>query len=1150
MKRTILSVCVSFVVAITATFPTNTFAQNKEYSEQIEQTTISWNTALENVRTKFAVSKEDFAIFTRFEAINLEALKKDLKAKAGNTNSDKEKMGIAAVEVQNKMETLYNKFLNTKKTYPSSVEEYKHPPNIASSNPCDSSGCTNMDFGQGTLNTWYGYYGVNNGPPILTWYGGALGAVTAAASDPLTGNPLPDNQILVTSSGNDNIIPAIPRVSPWATGGHSVMLGDSSEVLQGAALLEKTFLVTASTANLTYQYAVFLENPVGHSKLEQPFFSVGVLDGNGDTIPNCGAYNVTSGYGTSNFDSTTYQGNKLYYRNWTIVNVPLKNYVGQCVTILFEVGDCSLGGHFGYAYVDATCSPLGLITSSPNFCGQDSISLTAPPGAEQYMWTHTSTDTILTDTTKQTVWVKDSGSYTVICIPVTGATCADTISIHVGKIPGPPPHPSFTADTVCAGRPTQFRNTSDSTYGFSWDFYNIGNNNYTDTNNFNPTWTYINPGIYVVKLNEILKNGCGATVYDTVIVDTNVSAPSFTASPTCFGDTTYFTPYAPGATKYDWNFGEPSSGVHDSSKYQVPGHKYASAGSYTVTFTAENQGGCGAVFTQVITIYAMPTPAIRGKDTVCPGTPDTLFASGGTTYLWNGLYSVKNLPVVPLVTKTYTLQATNGTCSKDTTFTITVVPAPIPVALASKDSVCKGDTITLFGHGGTSYLWTKGSTTSIISTDSTVHNIKILSDTTFKLYEYGGTCKDSVNVTIKIIPAITATSSIQFDSICPGDNDILSASGTGGPATYAWNTGATTSAITVNPTTTTTYTATVNGRCNSLTKILTVKVIPVPIPVITGQNWECINKTSTLTVTSSSSPTTYLWSNGKTTTTITTVPITKDTTYKVIATNALGCKDSTTFTVDLRVPPSIQITPPALACAGNDVLLEATGFGQGPFTYTWTPGGATTDTITVNPSVTTTYTVTVSNGCSSSKSTIVTPDNPPLSACCNKTILVGEDTMIVAKGDTSIISYTWVPDSVVCLNPPLCDSVQVKPNTTTTYTVIGTDRKGCQVERLVTITIEIPCFSLNIPNVFTPSNSGALGLDNVFYIKTENITGWSLVIFDRWGKEMYNSTNPDEFWTGTTKGGGNAPDGVYYYIVTGTCQNVTYKKDGFVQLIR
>jgi gliding motility-associated-like protein len=109
------------------------------------------------------------------------------------------------------------------------------------------------------------------------------------------------------------------------------------------------------------------------------------------------------------------------------------------------------------------------------------------------------------------------------------------------------------------------------------------------------------------------------------------------------------------------------------------------------------------------------------------------------------------------------------------------------------------------------------------------------------------------------------------------------------------------------------------------------------------------------------------------------------------------------------------------------------------------------------------------------------------------------------------------------------------------------------VERIVTIVVETACFDFIVPNVFTPdfAGTGALGaFDKVLYIKTENLSAWSITIYDRWGKEMFKSTDPDAFWDGNTEGGSKAPDGVYYYIISATCQNNAYKKDGFVQVIR
>jgi gliding motility-associated-like protein len=105
-------------------------------------------------------------------------------------------------------------------------------------------------------------------------------------------------------------------------------------------------------------------------------------------------------------------------------------------------------------------------------------------------------------------------------------------------------------------------------------------------------------------------------------------------------------------------------------------------------------------------------------------------------------------------------------------------------------------------------------------------------------------------------------------------------------------------------------------------------------------------------------------------------------------------------------------------------------------------------------------------------------------------------------------------------------------------------------EIAITIIVEIPCFNFSVPNIFTPNYAGPQGFNNIFYIKNTDIDSWSLLIYDRWGKEMFKTTSTTDYWNGLTEGGEVAPDGVYYYIINAACQGNTYKKEGFVQLIR
>jgi len=542
-----------------------------------------------------------------------------------------------------------------------------------------------------------------------------------------------------------------------------------------------------------------------------------------------------------------------------------------------------------------------------------------------------------------------------------------------------------------------------------------------------------------------------------------------------------------------------------------------------------------------LTYTTQQTPAPCGLDS---GTAKIIVTSdtAGVTYSWTTGSTADS--IYGLAPGHYCVVVKSpGACYIDTVcFNIVAGTSVSANIVASKDSVCPGtaDTLTLTGSGGATYKWAPGG-----STNSVIH-VNLLTTTTYTLYTFNAGCKDSANVTIKLIPKITDTLTQDHDTVCPFKPVKLTATSAGGQSTYKWSTGATTSSITVSDSVTTTYTATVYGICDSLKKNIKVTVIPLPKPVIKVL-MHCKGQRDTLTV---SGGTTYLWSNGLTTTKYITGPINADSTITLVAFNSLGCSDTLKVPLTIKTPPTIKINPPAVACKGTQVLLTSQILsGTGPFSYVWTPGGATTDTVSVFDTAQTTYVLRVSNGCVATATTTVKPDAPILSACCSTTISKGDDTTLTATGDTSIVSYTWTPAGT-CLNPPLCNSISVSPTVTTTYTVVGTDYLGCQTESIVTIIVETPCFNFTVPNVITPTNAGALGLNNVLYIKTTGLSSWSILIVDRWGKEMFKSTNPTEYWTGTSEGGGNAPDGVYYYIINATCQGNNYKKDGFIQLIR
>ena len=289
-----------------------------------------------------------------------------------------------------------------------------------------------------------------------------------------------------------------------------------------------------------------------------------------------------------------------------------------------------------------------------------------------------------------------------------------------------------------------------------------------------------------------------------------------------------------------------------------------------------------------------------------------------------------------------------------------------------------------------------------------------------------------------------------------------------------------------------------------------------PIVTIHGTSWKCKGVRDTLTVTGPNG-TTYSWNNA----TYITGPIEADSTFYVIATNN-GCSDTTYFTVVLRVAPAILITPPLIICGGGSALLKAVASGTGPFTYLWSPGGATTDTLTVSPTSPTTFIVTVSNGCKTTKATLVTPDNPSLSACCNTTIKLGHDTILSASGG-GMQSYSWTPAGT-CLTPS-CDSVRVSPTVTTTYTVTGTDTLGCQVQRLLTVVVgpaAIPYISQSdFVNIYPNPSSTSFTVD----LKTKA----TIKVCDVTGRLLYSKIEN----AGTITFGKELNPGMYFLFIDG-----------------
>lgn len=120
------------------------------------------------------------------------------------------------------------------------------------------------------------------------------------------------------------------------------------------------------------------------------------------------------------------------------------------------------------------------------------------------------------------------------------------------------------------------------------------------------------------------------------------------------------------------------------------------------------------------------------------------------------------------------------------------------------------------------------------------------------------------------------------------------------------------------------------------------------------------------------------------------------------------------------------------------------------------------------------------------------------------------------------------------------------------YTVTLTVTDGScsdQATQQIVVDLEIPLY-YDMPNVFTPNNDGS---NDVFTLNTVNAVTLEIVIVNRWGNVVFESTDDvNAVWNGKVQNSGlECKDGTYFYqfSISGDDGEVI-EEHGFVQLVR
>ena len=95
---------------------------------------------------------------------------------------------------------------------------------------------------------------------------------------------------------------------------------------------------------------------------------------------------------------------------------------------------------------------------------------------------------------------------------------------------------------------------------------------------------------------------------------------------------------------------------------------------------------------------------------------------------------------------------------------------------------------------------------------------------------------------------------------------------------------------------------------------------------------------------------------------------------------------------------------------------------------------------------------------------------------------------------------------------------------------------------------QYPIPTVEAPNVFSPNGDNS---NDLFFLNTTNATSIELVILNRWGNVVFESTGLNPAWNGKTGNGVLCDEGVYFYkyLVKGF-NDQELEGHGFVQLFR
>jgi len=421
------------------------------------------------------------------------------------------------------------------------------------------------------------------------------------------------------------------------------------------------------------------------------------------------------------------------------------------------------------------------------------------------------------------------------------------------------------------------------------------------------------------------------------------------------------------------------------------------------------------------------------------------------------------------------------------------------------DTITCADSIVLSAPFNSVYFynWSNGSSTYQSSyTQAGLHWV-----------EYGDTCGNSVVTdTFQLTLGFSNLTIGKDTTLCFGDSLVLSTNLNF--ANHLWQDGSSNTTLTVKQPGK--YWVEVNfGPCYG-TDTINVD-FDNTIPFSLGPDTSFCFGDSILLDATSSNANTFIWNTTETTPSIW---VSKSGAYMVTA-GSNGCFQSSGINIEVYLD-DVTFAEDTLLCRGQNGVLWASGGNS----YLWSTG-STNDTISVTPNTSTNYSVTVTEG-NCSIEHFIQVDVTDRIAIADFTYEINscKGSISLKNQSTNADIYFWDFGDGATSTRENPEHIYQQGGT---YTIkLVASKNSCPD----TLTQVIQVISLKnivyFPDAFTPN---ADGINDFYQVKgsSDCFTEPNLIIQNRWGNEIFNSTSPFiEFWDGRLNGK-IAPQGVYFY---------------------